>query len=165
MSKRWEAAENEEAGLILKSTWRCQMTTKNNVRQTKVEAEAMGGQVNQEQQVTMSLTDLQALIAEEVKKQTEGRADIVGKAEDLIYVPAAPAKMVKIKLFKDNGMYKEPVFVAVNGHKFIVPRGVEVEVPEYIAEVLETSFRQDQATAEQIMMLEKKFAEDTKKLD
>lgn len=141
------------------------MTTKNNVRQTKVEAEAMGGQVNQEQQVTMSLTDLQALIAEEVKKQTEGRADIVGKAEDLIYVPAAPAKMVKIKLFKDNGMYKEPVFVAVNGHKFIVPRGVEVEVPEYIAEVLETSFRQDQATAEQIMMLEKKFAEDTKKLD
>ncbi|MBR6706016.1 MAG: hypothetical protein IKI84_04980 [Clostridia bacterium] len=73
--------------------------------------------------------------------------------------------MVKIKLFKDNGMYKEPVFVAVNGHKFIVPRGVEVEVPEYIAEVLETSFRQDQATAEQIMMLEKKFAEDTKKLD
>lgn len=141
------------------------MTTKNNVRQTEVEAEAMGGQVNQEQQVTMSLTDLQALIAEEVKKQTEGRADIVGKAEDLIYVPAAPAKMVKIKLFKDNGMYKEPVFVAVNGHKFIVPRGVEVEVPEYIAEVLETSFRQDQATAEQIMMLEKKFAEDTKKLD
>lgn len=141
------------------------MTTKNNVRQTEVEAEAMGGQVNQEQQVTMSLTDLQALIAEEVKKQTEGRADIVGKAEDLIYVPAAPAKTVKIKLFKDNGMYKEPVFVAVNGHKFIVPRGVEVEVPEYIAEVLETSFRQDQATAEQIMMLEKKFAEDTKKLD
>ena len=141
------------------------MTTKNNVRQTEVEAEAMGGQVNQEQQVTMSLTDLQALIAEEVKKQTDGRADIVGKAEDLIYVPAAPAKMVKIKLFKDNGMYKEPVFVAVNGHKFIVPRGVEVEVPEYIAEVLETSFRQDQATAEQIMMLEKKFAEDTKKLD
>lgn len=141
------------------------MTTKNNVRQTEVEAEAMGGQVNQEQQVTMSLTDLQALIAEEVKKQTDGRADIVGKAEDLIYVPAAPAKTVKIKLFKDNGMYKEPVFVAVNGHKFIVPRGVEVEVPEYIAEVLETSFRQDQATAEQIMMLEKKFAEDTKKLD
>lgn len=141
------------------------MATKKNVEQTEVEAEAMGGQVNQEQQVTMSLTDLQALIAEEVKKQTEGRADIVGKAEDLIYVPAAPAKTVKIKLFKDNGMYKDPVFVAVNGHKFIVPRGVEVEVPEYIAEVLETSFRQDQATAEQIMMLEKKFAEDTKKLD
>ncbi len=132
---------------------------------TRKEAEAMGEQVNQEEKVTMSLKDLQALIADEVKKQTEGKADVMGTAEDLIYMPAPPAKMVKVKLFKDNNMYKDPVFVAVNGHKFIVPRGVEVEVPEYIAEVLETSFKQDQATAEQIMLLEQKFNEDTKKLD
>ena len=79
---------------------------------------------------------------------------------------AKPEKrMVKLKLFKDNGMYKDPVFVAVNGHRFIVPRGVEVEVPEYIAAVLEESFRRDQATAEQLMTLERKFKEDSKKLD
>ncbi len=118
---------------------------------------------NQEQKVTMSVAELQEMIAEEVKKQQK-TADIESKAEDLIYMPAPPPQMVKIKLFKDNGLYKEPVFVSVNGHKFIVPRGVEVEVPDYIAEVLETSFREDQATAEQLMHLEQKFDEKTKNL-
>ena len=39
-------------------------------------------------------------------------------------------KMVKIKLFKDNGQYKDDVFVAVNGRAFQIMRGEEVEVPD-----------------------------------
>ena len=52
-------------------------------------------------------------------------------------------KMTKVKLFKDYGEYKDDVFVAVNGESYLIQRGVEVEVPDYIAEVLEHSAQQD----------------------
>jgi len=76
---------------------------------------------------------------------------------------AKPEKrMVKLKLFKDNGRYKDPVYAAVNGESYLVPRGVEVEVPEYIAEVIENSIKQDEATVNQMEVLEDKFNEKTR---
>lgn len=54
---------------------------------------------------------------------------------------------VTIKLFKDNKKYKEDVFVSVNGENFLIQRGVEVEVPRYIKEVLDNSFKQDIETS------------------
>ena len=51
---------------------------------------------------------------------------------------------VKIKLFKDNGKYKDDVFVAVNGIGMIVPRGKEVEIPRKYAIALQNSERQDE---------------------
>ena len=44
---------------------------------------------------------------------------------------------MKIKLFKDNSRYKEDLFVSVNGVNYKIRRGVEVEVPPEVAEVLE----------------------------
>ena len=55
-------------------------------------------------------------------------------------------KMTKVKLFKDYGEYKDDVFVAVNGESYLIQRGVEVEVPDYIAEVLEHSAQRDEKT-------------------
>ena len=55
-------------------------------------------------------------------------------------------KMPKVNLFKDYGEYKDDVFVAVNGESYLIQRGVEVEVPDYIAEVLEHSAQQDEKT-------------------
>jgi hypothetical protein len=52
-------------------------------------------------------------------------------------------KMVKIRLFKDRKSYTEDVFVSVNGRTFQIKRGVEVEVPDYVAEVLQNSQKQD----------------------
>ncbi len=73
---------------------------------------------------------------------------------------AAPGKkMVKVKLFKDNHDYREDVFVAVNGERYLIQRGVEVEVPDYIAEVLEHSAQQDARTAELIEKIEADYAE------
>ena len=118
-----------------------------------------------EPKVTLTLSELRELIAQEVQAQKAEKPAGAVKKGKVKHIAAKPAKKVKVKLFKDNGMYKDPVFVAVNGHRFIVPRGVEVEVPEYIARVLEESFRRDQATAEQLMTLERKFKEDSKKLD
>lgn len=68
-------------------------------------------------------------------------------------------KMVKVKLFKDNHDYKDDVFVAVNGERYLIQRGVEVEVPDYIAEVLEHSAQQDARTAELIEKIEADYAE------
>lgn len=56
----------------------------------------------------------------------------------------APAeKMVKIHLFRDNRMYNDDVFVGVNGKTYLIKRGVDVEVPESVAEVIRNSQKQD----------------------
>ena len=41
----------------------------------------------------------------------------------------AKKKTVRIHLFKDNGRYKDDVFVGVNGVNYMIQRGVDVEVP------------------------------------
>lgn len=53
-------------------------------------------------------------------------------------------RKVKIKLFLDGDKYKDDVFVAVNGRTYLIKRGVEVEVPESVAKVLEDSGNQQQ---------------------
>ena len=68
-------------------------------------------------------------------------------------------KMVKIKLFKDSGEYRDDVFVAVNGERYLIKRGEEVEVPDYIAEVIEHSAQQDARTAELIQKIEAEYKE------
>ena len=45
-------------------------------------------------------------------------------------------KMVKIKIPRTKSD-QEDVFVSVNMETFIIKRGVEVEVPDYVAEVLQ----------------------------
>ena len=61
---------------------------------------------------------------------------------------------MKIKLFKDNRRYKEDLFVSVNGVNYKIRRGVEVEVPPEVAEVLEHSQMQDERTAARIAAAE-----------
>lgn len=51
----------------------------------------------------------------------------------------AKAKRVKIKLPRLRDQKDADVFVAVNGENFTIKRGVEVQVPDYIAEVLRHS--------------------------
>lgn len=65
--------------------------------------------------------------------------DVVQEAEE-----KKGPKMEKIFLFKDNNEYKDDVFVSVNGENYQIQRGIEVEVPSYIAEVLRNQQRQDQ---------------------
>ena len=61
---------------------------------------------------------------------------------------------MKIKLFKDNSRYKEDLFVSVNGVNYKIRRGVEVEVPPEVAEVLLHSQMQDERTAARIAAAE-----------
>ena len=54
-----------------------------------------------------------------------------------------------IHLFKDS-RYKAPVFVGVNGETYLIQRGVDVEVPKAVAEVLRHSEEMDNAAMARI---------------
>ena len=65
-------------------------------------------------------------------------------------VPAETGpKMVKIKLPKTKEL-KDDVFVSVNFRTYQIQRGVEVEVPDFVAEVL----RHQEEMLEEIMLFE-----------
>ena len=61
---------------------------------------------------------------------------------------------VRVKLFTDNGRSKSALFVSVNVRNYMIRRGVEVEVPRAVAEVLEHSQNQDDLTAARIAAAE-----------
>lgn len=63
----------------------------------------------------------------------------------------AKAKRVKIKLPRLRDQENTDVFVAVNGENFTIKRGVEVEVPDYIAEVLRHSEEAEAEADEHIL--------------
>ena len=46
-------------------------------------------------------------------------------------------EMVSIRLFSDNGRYKGDLFVSVNGVNYQIKRGVTVQVPPEVAEVIQ----------------------------
>lgn len=63
--------------------------------------------------------------------------------------------MVTVKLFKSRDKrYSQPVRVYINGVGYTVPRGIDVEVPRAVAEVLANKERQENETAELISSLE-----------
>lgn len=53
-----------------------------------------------------------------------------------------------IRLYKDNDKYKDDVQVIVNGKVFIIQRGVDVEVPDFVEEVLDNAQKQAQYAIE-----------------
>lgn len=71
-------------------------------------------------------------------------------------------KMVTIELFKDKDKYKHDMKVAVNGRVWRIKRGVPVQVPDFVAEVISASLKQDGKTADLITRKtqEAKAAED-----
>ena len=61
----------------------------------------------------------------------------------------AKQKMVKVRILRTKAD-QEDVFVSVNLRTYIIKRGVEVEVPEFVAEVL----RHQEEMLEEIMLFE-----------
>ncbi len=61
----------------------------------------------------------------------------------------AKQKMVKVRIPRTK-VDQEDVFVSVNNYTCIIKRGVEVEVPDYVAEVL----RHQEEMLEEIMLFE-----------
>ena len=89
-----------------------------------------------------------------VKKQNTAQ-----EAEAVQAEPTEEKDTVVIRLFKDNQRYKAPVFVGVNGVTYLVQRGVDVEVPKAVAEVLEHSEEMDSAAMAKITAAENATAQ------
>lgn len=116
---------------------------------------------NEQQEVKETASATAAAEAEDIIAKAKAEAAAIlaeaeAKAKETVEAAkeTAPAgkeaqgeKMVPIRLFKDNGKYKDDVFVAVNGRSFQIKRGENVMVPDYVAAVLEQSMAQDMATA------------------
>ena len=66
---------------------------------------------------------------------------------------------VEVKLFKDNGKYKDDVYVAVNGENCLIQRGVRTKIKRKFADVLDASDIQDYETSK---LIEKKSSEFSK---
>lgn len=86
--------------------------------------------------------------------------------------PAAEAKKgswedqkVRVRLFKDTERYKDDVTVIHNGRAWKIKRGVDVEVPMYIALILQQSLTQDERTALMIQRESEGFEERQKNFD
>ena len=93
-----------------------------------------------------------------VKKQEAAQAAQTEEAKTAAAPEEGTAEQEKdtvvIRLFKDSHRYSEPVFVGVNGETYLVQRGVPVEVPKAVAEVLQHSEEMENAAMEKITAAE-----------
>lgn len=79
------------------------------------------------------------------KELTEGQKQALMERRMKEAMEEEKKKKVKITLpIKDNGEMDD-VFVSVNGEKYLIQRGVEVEVPEFVAAALQDSNNQKMA--------------------
>ena len=69
---------------------------------------------------------------------------------------------IRVRLFKDNERYKDDVTVVVNGRVWRIQRGVDVDLPVYVWQVLEQSMAQDTKTAVMIQKESDDFKEKQK---
>lgn len=117
----------------------------------------------------LSLSDVQAQVAAMLDKAREEAAKIVADAQAQAKGEMSASasqerrkqrdymeELVEVKLFKDNGKYKDPVFVSVNGENCVIQRGERVKIKRKFAEVLDNSDRQDYETAR---LIERRSAE------
>lgn len=78
--------------------------------------------------------------------------------------PKDPNKRVKIKLFKDGNRYKEPLYVRVNNYTALIPRGVEVSVPYFVAKHIEEMTQQDVNTAALVQAFAQEYGQKAEQL-
>ena len=69
-----------------------------------------------------------------------------------------PKRLVEVKLFKDNGKYRDPLFVSVNNYRAAIPRGI------YVYKHIQEMSAQDEATAQLIAMQSGEFEAKTKSM-
>lgn len=95
------------------------------------------------------------ILSEEKQKSKSSEAESERKSRESM--ERAKQDTVEIELFQDDGKYKDDVYVAVNGIRYKIKRGVRVRVPRFVAEVLERSNIQDKSTAAMISKYESDY--------
>ena len=102
------------------------------------------------------------IIAAAEKRADELKSEPKKAESDTAKANAELEEYVEVKLFKDNGKYKDDVFVSVNGENCLIKRGVKTKIKRKFALVLEQSDLQDYMTAQLMDAKEKEFQQASK---
>lgn len=78
--------------------------------------------------------------------ENKGKANETNETNETNELSKDPYRLVKIKVARDKNRGSD-IYVNVNTTNYKIQRGVEVEVPYYIAEVIRNSVEQDEKTA------------------
>lgn len=107
--------------------------------------------------------DIEALKAQlraEIKAEEAQETANTERGKEMAHRKAmeeAKKDLVTIELFRDATTYVDDVRVIVNGVVYTIKRGVRVQVPRFVAEVVETSARQDNETVNLITEKENEY--------
>lgn len=86
------------------------------------------------------------IIVDETEKEETIDAKEVNAKEKVEEPSLYPEQYMKERIsymaFKDDGKYKDDIPVIVNGHNFIIQRGVVVQLPRYVVAILESKDRE-----------------------
>lgn len=135
-----------------------------------------------EKEASGLLEEARAMIAEMLSEAEKKAQEIINAAKSEAAKPVAAAsgavlpekivqseeelkKLVKVKLRKDRNNPKPDLFVGVNGNTFVIKRGVEVEVPGYVARLIADSEAQEEYAIEYMEKLENQYIEETKAIE
>lgn len=103
------------------------------------------------------------LEVEQLKKQIEDMQkedDIAGSAVRDTQ-EAYLNEYVDVRLFKDNGKYKEPLYVGINGKNCLIPRGEFVRIKRKFAFLIEQSEIQEMRAAEALQSAKDRYAQES----
>ena len=109
---------------------------------------------------TVDIEALKAQLRADIKaEEAQGKANTEREKEMAHRKAMEEAKkdLVTIELFRDATTYVDDVRVIVNGVVYTIKRGVRVQVPRFVAEVIETSARQDNETVSLISAKENEY--------
>ena len=119
-------------------------------------------------QMAAMLAEAKAAKAEAEKLLAEAKAIAEDRngmnEEELAAHKAYMNEEVEVKLFKDNGKYKDDVPVGCNGELIVIKRGERVKIKRKYAEILDNSEHQDYETSCLIEQKSKEFEAATKAL-
>lgn len=73
-----------------------------------------------------------------------------------------PEELVTVQLFKDGDKYRDDLYVAVNGERILIQRGVPVQIKRKFAEVIEHSQYQDGQTENMLMKMQEDYEAKTR---
>jgi len=79
-------------------------------------------------------------------------------------IPYVEKEFVKVRLFRDDYRYKDALYVGINNKDWMIPRGVEMTLPKYVADFIEQQMQADDAIWERVAIEEKNYMDQTAKL-
>lgn len=74
-------------------------------------------------------------------------------------IPYVEKEKVSIRLFRDEYRYKDALYVSINGKNWLIRRGVDVELPKYVADFIEQQMTEDSRIWERVAQEEKEYRE------